>query len=177
MDLFGLEPLCDEISHKKVESAIGADSTAANDLGPFWRPNAPRYPMGASVVQTPDNLNWQGRHTNYHGRVLNAATGQPIESAELDVWQAAPNGLYDVQDPSQPDMNLRGRFTTGKDGEYSFYALRPTAYSAPSEGPWADMLKQLDRHFVSSYSMLCADQPWIYSPSSMQLTMLPREQC
>jgi len=85
-------------------------------------------------------------------------TGQPIENAELDVWHTAPNGLYEQQDPNQPDMNLRGRFTTGPDGKYSFYCLRPTSYPIPFDGPAGKVLQLLDRqpmrpghiHFIIS---------------------------
>lgn len=49
-------------------------------------------------------------------------TGKPVEGAVLDAWHTAPNGLYEQQDPEQPDMNLRGRFTTGSDGKSTFTA-------------------------------------------------------
>lgn len=37
-------------------------------------------------------------------------------------------GLYEQQDPDQPDCNLRGKFYTDGDGKYAFYCLRPTPY-------------------------------------------------
>jgi catechol 1,2-dioxygenase len=77
---------------------------------------------------------------------LDYRTRKPIEGAELDVWHTAPNGLYEQQDPDQPDMNLRGRFTTGKDGKYNFYCLRPTSYPIPYDGPAGKLLQLLDRH-------------------------------
>lgn len=43
-------------------------------------------------------------------------------------------------------MNLRGRFTTGPDGSYHFYCLRPTKYPIPYDGPAGDILQLLDRH-------------------------------
>lgn len=81
-----------------------------------------------------------------HGRILDYNTGQPIPNAELDIWHTAPNGLYEQQDPNQIDFNLRGRFTTGPDGEYHFYCLRPTSYPIPSDGPAGRLLTLLDRH-------------------------------
>ena len=36
----------------------------------------------------------------------------------------APNGLYEQQDPSQPDYNLRGQFRTDAEGRYAFRAWR-----------------------------------------------------
>lgn len=43
-------------------------------------------------------------------------------------------------------QNLRGRFYTGADGKYSIYALRPTSYPVPYDGPAGKMLQLLDRH-------------------------------
>ena len=70
----------------------------------------------------------------------------PSNGAELDIWETAPNGKYEQQDPDQVDMNLRGRFRTGKDGEYSLYCLRPTTYAIPQDGPAGKLLRLLDRH-------------------------------
>ena len=140
-DVVGLETLCDEISHKLVSSATSAP-TSSNGLGPFYRPDAPRREMGSSIVHNiPD-----GDHTLMHGTVTDYRTGEPVENAELDVWHTAPNGLYEHQDPNQVEFNLRGKFTTGKDGRYSFYCLRPTSYPIPVDGPTGKLLEYLDRH-------------------------------
>ncbi len=142
VDVLGAESLCDEITYKLASSAAD-EPTATAILGPFWRKDAPKYPMDSSIVQNdmPD-----GDHAYMFGRVTDFVTGEPIEGAELDVWHTAPNGLYEQQDPNQPDMNLRGRFTTGKDGKYSFYCLRPTSYPIPFDGAAGKLIKLLDRH-------------------------------
>ena len=139
-DIIGLETLVDEITHKLVsEDATAPTPTAV--LGPMWRANAPKREMGTSIVHNiPD-----GDHTYVHGLVKDYRTGEPIEDAVLDVWHAAPNGLYEQQDPNQVDFNLRGRFTTGRDGRYSFYCLRPTSYPIPLDGPAGKLLELLDR--------------------------------
>jgi protocatechuate 3,4-dioxygenase beta subunit len=36
--------------------------------------------------------------------------GRPIANALVEVWQTAPNQLYDVQDEDQPGGHLRGVF-------------------------------------------------------------------
>ena len=56
------------------------------------------------------------------GRVY-GGDGRPIEGAIVNVWETAPNGLYEQQDPSQPDYNLRGAFRTDKEGRYAFRAF------------------------------------------------------
>jgi catechol 1,2-dioxygenase len=79
------------------------------------------------------------------GRVLDM-NGKPIAGAELDVWQAAADGLYDVQDPSLKEMNMRGKFKTGADGRYLVKTTRPVAYQIPSDGPVGQMLAATNRH-------------------------------
>lgn len=142
-DVLGLESLVDEITYKLATTA-SSEPTATAILGPFYRHDAPQLPMGASIVNGLDNT--EGDRTWMHGSVSDFKTGKPIEGAVVDVWHTAPNGLYEQQDPDQPEMNLRGRFTTGPDGKYSFYCLRPVPYPIPFDGPAGKILKALDRH-------------------------------
>lgn len=141
-DVLGLESLIDEITYKLASEAQD-EPTATAILGPFWRKDAPQKQMGDTIVSGIDE---EGHRTWMHGIVTDFMTGEPIEGAVLDVWHTAPNGLYEQQDPNQPDMNLRGRFTTGKDGTYQFYCLRPVPYPIPYDGPAGAILKALDRH-------------------------------
>jgi catechol 1,2-dioxygenase len=141
-DVFGLESLADDITCKLVSEAPD-QPTASAILGPFWRADAPLREMGESIVlkDVPS-----GYYTKMHGVVVDFRTGEPVSGAILDVWLTAPNGMYEQQDPDQPDMNLRGRFKTSEDGRYEFYSLRPTAYPIPDDGPTGKLLKLLDRH-------------------------------
>ena len=140
-DVIGLESLVDEITYKLAAEATDLPTSTAI-LGPFWRANAPRREMDDTIVH---NIS-DGDHTYMYGVVKDYITGKPVENAELDVWHTAPNGLYEQQDENQPDFNLRGRFTTGPDGRYSFYCLRPTSYPIPYDGPAGRLLQLLDRH-------------------------------
>lgn len=140
-DVIGLESLVDEITFRLASDAADMPTSSAI-LGPFWRKDAPRYEMGSTIVHGIED----GDHTLMYGTVVDYLTGKPIEHAELDVWHTAPNGLYEQQDEKQVDFNLRGRFTTGKDGKYNFYCLRPTSYPIPFDGPAGKLLQLLDRH-------------------------------
>ena len=142
-DILGLESLVDEITYK-LASAATDEPTATAILGPFYRANAPNLPMDSCIVSK--EINEQGDRTRMHGIVTDYRTGEPVEGAVVDVWHTAPNGLYEQQDPDQPEMNLRGRFTTGQDGRYSFYCLRPVPYPIPFDGPAGKVLQALDRH-------------------------------
>ena len=140
-DVLGMESLVDEITYK-LASEAGDQPTATAILGPFWRKEAPIYKNGESIVKGfPD-----ADHTSMHGTVVDFDSGKPIENAELDIWHTGPNGLYESQDPDQPDMNLRGRFYTNSDGKYQIYCLRPTKYPIPYDGPAGELLQLLDRH-------------------------------
>jgi catechol 1,2-dioxygenase len=116
-----------------------ADPHGSSDaalLGPFWRANAPVLPPGACIAcaGTP------GAALEVRGCVR-SVDGQPLAGATVDVWQASPAGLYENQDATQPDMNLRGRFATGDDGSFFFRSVRPGPYPVPTDGPAGDLLK------------------------------------
>ena len=96
-----------------------------------------------------------GENINYDGKgepafifgMVKDTEGNPIEGAEIDVWQANEDGFYDIQQPDvQPEMNLRGVFTTIEDGKYWFRSVKPKFYSIPTDGPVGDMIYATGRH-------------------------------
>lgn len=137
--------LSDVLGVSMLVEMLGQGTTAGvtepTVFGPFHVDGAPPRPLGSSVVDT----DLGGETLTVHGTVRDPA-GAPIAGACLDVWQTAPNGLYDVQDPGQPAMNLRGVFTTGDDGSYSFETVRPSAYPIPGDGPVGALLRATGRH-------------------------------
>jgi protocatechuate 3,4-dioxygenase beta subunit len=132
-DVLGLSSQVD-----KVNAADGA--TEPTVLGPFYLPGAPHREMHEHIGRPQD-----GPVTLVRGRVTDTA-GEPIGGATLDVWQGSGNGLYDIQDPGQPDFNLRGIFTTGPGGEFAFRTSRPVSYPVPIDGPVGDLLRASGRH-------------------------------
>jgi hypothetical protein len=94
--------------------------TQANNLGPFYRAGSPRCANGDSLLRSPTD----GTPLAFEGWVKDR-NGRPIAGAEVDVWQSAPSGLYENQDPSQAEMNLRGTFTTDAEGAFSFRSVKP----------------------------------------------------
>ena len=91
----------------------GQTETTANLLGPFWRLNSPRTENGGSIVRSPT----PGPELFVTAHVKDPH-GKPVASAEVDIWQSSTEGLYENQDPTQADMNLRGKFTTDAQGEF-----------------------------------------------------------
>jgi hydroxyquinol 1,2-dioxygenase len=119
----------------------GQTDTTANLLGPFWRLDSPRTENGGSIVRSPTPgpelfVNAWVKDTN----------GNPVPGAEVDIWQSSPEGFYENQDPGQAEMNLRGKFTTDKDGHLSFRSVKPAGYPIPVDGPVGDLIRVQGRH-------------------------------
>jgi catechol 1,2-dioxygenase len=119
----------------------GQTETTANLLGPFWRMNSPRTENGGSIIRSPT----PGPAIFVNCRVKDQS-GKPIEGAEVDVWHSSPEGYYEQQDPKQADMNLRGKFTTDKDGHFWFRSVKPAGYPIPVDGPVGDLVRATGRH-------------------------------
>ncbi|WP_349295343.1 dioxygenase (plasmid) [Thioclava sp. 'Guangxiensis'] len=136
-DILGVEILVDMLSNPTEEG--GSDSCI---LGPFYRENPPVLPKGASTVQ----MAFEGQETVYfEGHVLDA-DGKPLEGVLLDVWEDAPNGLYENHDPNQPEYNLRGRFITDEKGHFAFRALRPVPYPIPNDESAGELIRAMGHH-------------------------------
>ena len=134
-DVTGVTMLVDAINHHLSDGA-----TESTIFGPFYREGAPEMPMGANISQ-----DGRGEPSVVTGRVL-STDGTPIANALLDIWETDENGLYEQQDPEQPDMNLRGKFRTDSEGRYCFVGIKPVSYSIPDDGPVGQLLRALGRH-------------------------------
>jgi protocatechuate 3,4-dioxygenase beta subunit len=64
----------------------------------------------------------------------------------VEVWQTAPNQLYDVQDKDQPSGHLRASFRTDAAGTYRFRTIMPVSYPIPNDGPAGQLLAAMGRH-------------------------------
>ena len=137
-DTLGLSILVDAINHRMPEGA-----TESTVLGPFHRDGVPMLEHGANIAQGAQAE--KGDPVVVRGRIRDVS-GKPIAGALLDIWQASPDGKYDVQEPDQLDMNLRGKFVTDANGEYWFRSVKPSAYPIPDDGPVGDLLRVTGRH-------------------------------
>ena len=120
-DIIGMEVLVDMIDKQPTHG-----ETVPTVLGPFYRDNPPVLPKGTTIIQK----DFENQKT------LKVS----------DVWEDAPNGLYEQQDPDQPDYNLRGRFETDADGRYEFVCIRPAPYPIPYDGAAGELLNYMGHH-------------------------------
>lgn len=136
-DLLGVEVLVDMLSNP-----IAGNETISTVLGPFFRENAPVMPKGASTVQK----GFDGQETVYVEGYVRDPEGNPLAGATVNVWEDAPNGLYENHDPGQPDYNLRGRFEADENGHYAFRAIRPAPYPISDDGPAGELIRYMGHH-------------------------------
>jgi protocatechuate 3,4-dioxygenase beta subunit len=119
----------------------GQTETQANLLGPFWRDDQPLSASGDTLVRSP---------TPGPGLVVRVSIedirGRPVAGAEVDVWHSSPEGLYENQDPTQAEMNLRGRFVSDEEGRFHFRSVKPAGYPIPVDGPVGELVKATRRH-------------------------------
>ncbi|PCH98564.1 MAG: hydroxyquinol 1,2-dioxygenase [Rhodobacteraceae bacterium] len=136
-DILGVEVLVDMLSYP-----VEGTESESTVLGPFYRENPPVLPKGASIIKK----HYDNEETAYFEGYVRDASGAPVADVVMDVWEDAPNGLYENHDADQPDYNLRGRFTTDENGHYAFNAVRPVPYPIPDNETAGELLRGMGHH-------------------------------
>jgi len=133
--------ICGSLGLSTLVCLMNNAGSSANLLGPFWRQDAPFVENGASIVRSPT----PGAPLFVTGRVIDPQ-GKPVADANVDVWHASTRGLYENQDPTQAEWNLRGRLRTDAAGEFRYRTIKPAGYPVPAGGPTELLLKVQHRH-------------------------------
>ena len=121
-----------------VNAPSDPDATEPTVFGPFFVRDAPEIEFGGDIAQGASGEPcWvEGQVTDVHG--------QPLGGAEIEVWEADDDGLYDVQ---YSDGRTAGRahMTAGPDGRFGFWSVKPSPYPIPDDGPVGELLAAANR--------------------------------
>ncbi len=135
-DILGVSMLVDAVANQ-----AGVGITDSTVLGPFYTGPQRELDKGDAILLREED----GERLIMKGRVADTQ-GAPIVGAKVEVWQTAPNQLYDVQDEDQPHGHLKATFRTDERGEYEFKTILPVSYPIPDDGPAGQLLEGLGRH-------------------------------
>jgi hydroxyquinol 1,2-dioxygenase len=116
-----------------INNQAYGDATEATVVGPFFVDGSPEVPLGGDLAGGAS-----GKPCWVEGSVTDAA-GKPVPNARLEVWEADDDGFYDVQ-YGDDRVAARGHLHTDADGSYRFWAVEPTPYPIPHDGPVGRLL-------------------------------------
>ncbi|MFD4599795.1 intradiol ring-cleavage dioxygenase [Streptomyces sp. NPDC058464] len=117
--------------------AVG-DATEATVFGPFFVENSPRIDNGGDI-----SFGAKGQPCWVEGTVRDT-DGKPVPGARIEVWEADDDGFYDVQYDDDRTA-ARAHLFTDEDGGYRFWAITPTPYPIPHDGPVGQLLQAVGR--------------------------------
>jgi len=124
-----------------LNQAKPAGATEATVFGPFHTQDAPRAESGADIAGDAPGL------PMFVQACVRGLAGEPVANADVDVWQADEDGLYDVQRPELGERRrARAVLRTDEQGCVRFRSVVPTAYPIPTDGPVGKMLVATGRH-------------------------------
>jgi hydroxyquinol 1,2-dioxygenase len=134
-DTLGLSMLVTAMNQVKPNGC-----TESTVFGPFHVEGAPHYELGADLA-----AGAKGQACFVRGYVRDLA-GKPVAGAEIQVWQADADGLYDVQYEDLETHRARGILRSASDGSFHFKSIVAEPYPIPHDGPVGRMLARLGRH-------------------------------
>jgi hydroxyquinol 1,2-dioxygenase len=117
--------------------AVG-DATESTVWGPFFVEGSPEIPLGGDM-----SFGAAGQPCWVEGTVTDT-DGTPLAGALVEVWEADGAGLYDVQ-YTDDRTAARAHFRTDEEGGFRFWAITPTPYPIPHDGPVGALLAAVGR--------------------------------
>jgi hydroxyquinol 1,2-dioxygenase len=121
-----------------VNNAAYGDATEATVFGPFFVEGSPEVEIGGDIA-----FGATGEPCWVEGTVT-MADGTPVAGARIEVWETDEDGKYDVQ-YDDGRTSARGHLFSDAEGRYGFWAVTPTPYSIPDDGPVGAMLAAAGR--------------------------------
>jgi hydroxyquinol 1,2-dioxygenase len=107
-------------------------------FGPFFVAGSPEIEAGGDIAGGA-----AGEPCWVEGTVTDT-DGRPVPGALIEVWEADADGFYDVQYPDGRTA-ARGHLLSDAAGRYRFWALTPTPYPIPYDGPVGQLLAAAGR--------------------------------
>lgn len=135
-----------------VNNEVSGDATEATVFGPFFVAANPEIALGGDLAGGAS-----GEPCWVEGSVTDTS-GTPLPGALLEVWEADDDGHYDVQYDDRRTAG-RGHLFADEEGNFRFWAVTPTPYPIPSDGPVGELLAAVGRspmraahlHFLVSH--------------------------
>jgi hydroxyquinol 1,2-dioxygenase len=121
-----------------INNEADGDATEATVFGPFFVDDSPEIEIGGDMA-----FGAAGEPCWVEGTVVDNA-GMPLAGARIEVWEADADGYYDVQ-YSDERTAARAHLFTDDQGRYAFWALTPTPYPIPHDGPVGRLLAATGR--------------------------------
>jgi hydroxyquinol 1,2-dioxygenase len=121
-----------------INNEVYANATEATVFGPFFVEGSPDVGLGGDVAGGA-----AGEPCWVEGAVT-GVDGTPLPGARIEVWEADADGLYDVQ-YDDDRVAGRGHLHADEQGRYSFWAVTPTPYPIPDDGPVGELLRATGR--------------------------------
>ncbi|MEU5592675.1 dioxygenase [Streptomyces sp. NPDC020298] len=121
-----------------INNEAYANATEATVLGPFFVEGSPEIPLGGDV-----SFGAAGQPCWVEGTVTDT-DGKPVPGARIEVWEADEEGFYDVQYDDDRTA-ARGHVVADDRGAYRFWAITPTPYPIPHDGPVGALLAAVGR--------------------------------
>jgi hydroxyquinol 1,2-dioxygenase len=121
-----------------INNEAYGNATEATVFGPFFVEDSPHVELGGDIAGGAS-----GQPCWVEGTVTDA-NGTPVPGARIEVWEADGEGFYDVQ---YDDDRTAGRahLFTDDAGAYRLWAITPTPYPIPHDGPVGAMLAATGR--------------------------------
>jgi catechol 1,2-dioxygenase len=109
-------------------------ATRRNLEGPYYYGQAPVREDGVLFEDAPADA----PILTLSGKIIDARTGRALPSAELDVWQANHQGIYD-----RKGFALRGIVRADDDGDYRLRTIVPDDYAEHDSDPIGELFRAL----------------------------------
>ena len=121
-----------------VNNQAYKNATEATVFGPFFLADAPTIERGGDIAGgAPGSPCWvEGTITD--------TDGLAVPGARIEVWEADEAGFYDVQ-YGDGRIAARAHLFADRAGAFNFWALKPTPYPIPADGPVGRMLAAVGR--------------------------------